>query len=593
MSNLGANLGSNLGIDAERLWDSLMETAQIGGTPDGGIARLTLSDDIRRVRDWLSGQCAALGMTMVVDEVGNMFATRPGTNSDLPAIAMGSHLDTQPTGGKFDGVLGVLAGLEVLRTLDGAGYRTEAPLMLVNWTNEEGSRRTPAVLGSGIWAGVYSRDYGDARTDISGDTFGASLERIGYPRPCPRRCRPLRRHVRAAYRAGPDPRGRGARIGVVQGIQGMRWFELTLTGMAAHTGSTPMRMRQNALLGMAQVIEGVERIAAAHEDAVGTIGFLEISPNSHNVIPGEVRAIDLRHPSDAVLDRMQAELETLVREVAAAVGLGHRLAPISCTAPVAFDAECIASVRAGARAAGHATRDIVSGAGHDAAHTAAVAPTTMIFVPSAGGLSHNPAGSTLPENARPARRCCSRRCWITTAAWPMPGICLPGTRIPIRRVPKDECRKDGGRMTARPCPLQSRDQQLFSGADAAASFSPKMGAEALAAADGYPAAIGAFHAFARSIDARIEVPVLAHAMPSGPVEDEAFETMAQAIVAAVGRGCGEHPAGPARRHGAPAAMTMARASCCVGSGRRHRACPSAWRWTCMAISPRPCWTIAT
>ena len=402
MSNLGANpgsnLGSNLGIDAERLWDSLMETARIGGTPDGGIARLTLSDDDRRVRDWLAGQCAALGMTMVVDEVGNMFATRPGTKPDLPAIAMGSHLDTQPTGGRFDGVLGVLAGLEVLRTLDGAGYRTEAPLMLVNWTNEEGSRFAPAMLGSGIWAGVYSRDYGETRADISGDTFGASLDRIGYRGPARAGAVRFGAMFELHIEQGPILEAEGARIGVVQGIQGMRWFELTLTGMAAHTGSTPMRMRRNALLGMAQVIEGVERIALAHEDAVGTIGFLDISPNSHNVIPGEVRAtVDLRHPSDAVLDRMQAELEALVREAAAAVGLGHRLEPISCTAPVAFDAECIASVRAGARAAGHATRDIVSGAGHDAAHTAGVVPTTMIFVPSAGGLSHNTAESTLPE----------------------------------------------------------------------------------------------------------------------------------------------------------------------------------------------------
>ncbi len=171
---------SNLNIDAGRLWDSLMKTAEIGGTPDGGIARLTLSDDDRRVRDWLAGECAALGMSLIVDEVGNMFATRPGRRADLAAIAMGSHLDTQPTGGKFDGVLGVLAGLEVIRTLDAAGFQTDAPLMLVNWTNEEGSRFSPAMLGSGIWAGVYDRAYGDARADAGGELFGACLERIGY-----------------------------------------------------------------------------------------------------------------------------------------------------------------------------------------------------------------------------------------------------------------------------------------------------------------------------------------------------------------------------------------------------------------------------
>ncbi|QEU07094.1 Zn-dependent hydrolase [Paracoccus yeei] len=388
---------SNLNIDAERLWDSLMQTAEIGGTPDGGIARLTLSDDDRRVRDWLAQQCAALGMTLQVDEVGNMFATRPGRRADLPAIAMGSHLDTQPTGGKFDGVLGVLGGLEVLCTLDAAGYQTEAPLMLVNWTNEEGSRFSPAMLGSGVWAGVYSRDHADARLDATGDSFGASLDRIGWRGPLKAGAIRFGAMFELHIEQGPILEDEGAQIGVVQGIQGMRWFDLVLTGTAAHTGSTPMGMRRNALLGMAQVIAGIDRIAKAHDGAVGTIGYLDISPNSHNVIPGEVRAtIDLRHPSDAVLDVIEAEVAALAAETAAGAGLDQRLVPISRTAAVAFDADCIASVRAGAQAAGFSTRDIISGAGHDAAHAAAVAPTTMIFVPCAGGLSHNPAESTEP-----------------------------------------------------------------------------------------------------------------------------------------------------------------------------------------------------
>lgn len=389
---------SNLMIDAERLWGDLMRTAEIGGTPDGGIARLTLSDDDRRVRDWLGEQCDALGLEMTVDEAGNMFATRPGARSDLPAIAMGSHLDTQPTGGKFDGVLGVLAGLEVLRTLDAAGYRTEAPLMLVNWTNEEGSRFSPAMLGSGIWAGVYSREYGDARADVTGDTFGASLDRIGYRGKAKAGAVCFGAMFELHIEQGPILEAENRQIGVVQGIQGMRWFDLTMTGVAAHTGSTPMGMRRNALLGMAQVIEGIDRIAKSHPGAVGSIGFLDISPNSHNVIPGKVRAtIDLRHPSDAVLDAMETEVAALVQRAAGAVGLDCSFDPISRTAAVAFDPGCIASVRAGAKAAGHTTRDIISGAGHDAAHAAAVAPTTMIFVPCAGGLSHNPAESTRPE----------------------------------------------------------------------------------------------------------------------------------------------------------------------------------------------------
>lgn len=387
---------SNLTIDADRLWDSLMQTAEIGGTPDGGIARLTLSDDDRQVRDWLARHCAALGMRLQVDEVGNMFATRPGRRADLPAIAMGSHLDTQPTGGRFDGVLGVLGGLEVLRTLDAAGYQTEAPLMLVNWTNEEGARFAPAMLGSGVWAGVYSRDQADARQDASGDSFGASLDRIGWRGTEKAGAVRFGAMFELHIEQGPILEAEGAQIGVVQGIQGMRWFDLILTGTAAHTGSTPMGMRRNALLGMAQVIAGIDRIAKAHDGAVGSIGHLEVSPNSHNVIPGAVRAtIDLRHPSDAVLDAIEAEVAALVAEAAAEAGLQHRLVAISRTAAVVFDPDCIASVRAGA--AGFATRDIISGAGHDAAHAAAVAPTTMIFVPCAGGLSHNPAESTRPE----------------------------------------------------------------------------------------------------------------------------------------------------------------------------------------------------
>ena len=388
---------SNLNIDAGRLWDSLMKTAEIGGTPDGGIARLTLSDDDRRVRDWLAGECAALGMSLIVDEVGNMFATRPGRRADLAAIAMGSHLDTQPTGGKFDGVLGVLAGLEVIRTLDAAGFQTDAPLMLVNWTNEEGSRFSPAMLGSGIWAGVYDRAYGDARADAGGELFGACLERIGYRGTARAGSVRFGAMFELHIEQGPILEAEEVQIGVVQGVQGMRWFDLVLTGTAAHTGSTPMGMRQNALLGMARVIEGIDRIAKSHPDAVGTIGYLGISPNSHNVIPGEVRAtIDLRDPSDATLDVMEAAVAALVRDVAAGIGLEYRLEQISRTAPVIFDPGCIASVRAGARAAGFSTRDIISGAGHDAAHTALVVPTTMIFVPCAGGLSHNPAESTLP-----------------------------------------------------------------------------------------------------------------------------------------------------------------------------------------------------
>ena len=386
---------SSIAINADRLWNSLMETARFGGTADGGIARLTLSDEDRQVRDWLAARCRELGMTVTVDEVGNMFALRPGRRDDLLPIAMGSHLDTQPTGGRFDGVLGVLSALEVVRSLDDAGITTEAPLMVVNWTNEEGSRFSPAMLGSGVYAGVYTPEHCAARVDVGGVAFGTALERIGYRGDAAAGSVRLGALFEVHIEQGPILDAEGIAIGVVQGVQGMRCFDLILTGVAAHTGSTPMSMRTDALLGMARVIAGIEAIALRHPDSVGSIGFVEVQPNSHNVIAGQVRAtIDLRHPDDAVLDRVEAETEALVAEAARERGLEATLTPVARTAAVVFDAECIASVRAAAQAAGLTTRDIVSGAGHDAVHIARILPTTMIFVPCEKGLSHNPAESS-------------------------------------------------------------------------------------------------------------------------------------------------------------------------------------------------------
>lgn len=387
---------SNLNINADRLWQSLMETARIGGTPDGGIARLTLGEDDARIRSWLADQTRALGMDLVVDEVGNMFATLPGRNPDLPPIAMGSHLDTQPTGGKFDGILGVLGGLEVLRSLKDAGFVTEAPLMLVNWTNEEGSRFSPAMLGSGVWAGVYSRAEADARQDAEGHTFGAALDAIGWRGTAPAGSQRFAAMFELHIEQGPVLEAEDRQIGVVTGVQGLRWFEARLTGDAAHTGSTPMTMRRNALLGAARVIEAVDAIGLKHAPhAVATVGFLDVTPNSNNVIPGQVDfTIDLRHPEDAVLAQMETELRTAFDLAAAGIGLDATLRRISKVDAVRFDADCIASVRAGVEKNGLSSREIISGAGHDAVHTAAIAPTVMIFVPSEGGLSHNPAEKT-------------------------------------------------------------------------------------------------------------------------------------------------------------------------------------------------------
>ena len=391
----------NLTIDGKRLWDTLMDTARFGATEKGGLCRLTLSDSDRQVRDWFKAQCAALGLPVTIDDMGNMFARRPGTaRNDLPPIAMGSHLDTQPTGGKFDGVLGVLAALEAMRTLVAAGYATNAPIEIVNWTNEEGARFAPPMLASGVFAGVFSRDYAYARTDRDGKTFGGELERIGYKGDTPAGGQQKRFSAmfELHIEQGPILEAEGKSIGVVQGAQGVRWYEITVTGQEAHTGATPMTMRKNALLGAARMIERVDAIARAHPpDAVGTVGLIESRPNSRNVVPGDVFfSVDFRHPDESMLDTMEAELRAALPAVLTPLGLTFSETCIWSAAPVKFSAQLIDCVRAGAAAAGLSTRDMISGAGHDACYVSRVAPTTMIIVPSAFGVSHNEAESTAP-----------------------------------------------------------------------------------------------------------------------------------------------------------------------------------------------------
>ncbi len=387
---------TNLKIDPQRLWDTLMETARIGGTAKGGIRRLTLTEEDRQVRDWFRTQCEALGCTVAIDDVGTMFARRPGKDPDALPIAMGSHLDTQPTGGKFDGVLGVLAGLEVLRTLHAMEYQTNAPLELVNWTNEEGSRFAPAMLASGVYAGAFTREEAYGKRDRDGVSFAEALDSIGYRGPEPVGQRRFGAMFELHIEQGPILENENRMIGVVTGVQGIRWYEVTVTGQDAHTGATPMYLRKNALLGAARVIEAVDAIAHAHApDAVGTVGLIENRPNSRNVIPGEVFfTVDLRHKDEAVVDVMEAEFRAALERCLTPLDLTWQEAMIWSSPAVAFAPELIACVREGAAVAGYETRDLVSGAGHDAAYIARVAPTTMIFVPCAGGVSHNEAESS-------------------------------------------------------------------------------------------------------------------------------------------------------------------------------------------------------
>jgi N-carbamoyl-L-amino-acid hydrolase len=383
----------NLVINPERLWDELMETAQIGANEKGGICRLTLTDLDAQVRKWFRTRCESLGMTVSVDDMGVMFARRAGQRDDVPPIGLGSHLDTQPTGGKFDGVLGVLGALEAVRTMVEADYQTYAPIEVINWTNEEGSRFQPACVASGVFAGAFTREWATGRADTEGVTFGDALEAIGYRGTEPCGQHPLSAFFELHIEQGPLLEAESKEIGVVTGVQGVRWYEVNVVGQSAHTGATPMHLRKNALVGAARLVERVEQIAHAHAPlAVGSVGYVQVKPNSTNVVPGEVFfTVDLRHPEATVLDQMEQILIASLAEICDPLGLNTTMTRIWENAPVRFDAGCIAAVREGVAQSGYSSRDIISGASHDAAYVSRVAPTAMIFVPCLGGVSHNEA----------------------------------------------------------------------------------------------------------------------------------------------------------------------------------------------------------
>lgn len=390
----------NLRVNAARLWSTIMETARIGGTPKGGICRLTLTDYDCEVRDWFAAACRDAGCTVAVDDLGNMFARRPGRDNSLPPIGIGSHLDTQPTGGKFDGVLGVLAALEVVRTLNDAGIETNAPIEIVNWTNEEGSRFAPAMLCSGVFGGAFTKEYAYSREDRTGKTFGEELERIGYKGAEPCGARKLSAFFELHIEQGPILEDEGKEIGIVTGVQAIRWFEATVTGEESHAGSTPMGSRKDALLAAARMIEAGNAIALKHPPAVLTVGLIESHPNSRNVIPGSVFfTVDLRHPEAAMLDTIEAELSRELPAIAARSKVGLEFTRTWDSAPVRFDAGCIAAVRDSAASLGLSAREIVSGPGHDSVYVSRVAPASMIFVPCERGISHNEAERIEPGQA--------------------------------------------------------------------------------------------------------------------------------------------------------------------------------------------------
>jgi N-carbamoyl-L-amino-acid hydrolase len=391
--------GSNLRINGERLWDTIMEMAKIGPGVKGGNRRLTLTDVDRQGRDLFRSWVEKAGCKLAVDTMGNMFARREGADPLLPPVMVGSHLDTQPTGGKYDGVLGVLSGLEIVRTLNDLGIKTKHPIEVVNWTNEEGSRYAPAMIASGVFAGVYTQDYAYGLKDSEGKLFGEELKKIGYVGGEPVGKRPLKAFFELHIEQGPILEAESVDIGVVTHGQGQRWFDVKLTGFESHAGTTPMPRRRDALVGAARLVEAVNDIALKNAPhAVGTVGVLNPYPGSRNVIPGSVSmTIDFRHPVDTTLSEMKEALSKAVETICADGKLTAEVEEVFYYAPVEFDRDCVAAVRRAAERLGYSHRDIVSGAGHDACYVARVAPTSMVFCPCVDGISHNEEEEIHPQ----------------------------------------------------------------------------------------------------------------------------------------------------------------------------------------------------
>lgn len=390
----------NLAIDAGRLWQSLMDMAEIGATPAGGVCRLALTDSDRTARDRFIAWCREAGCTIRVDHMGNIFARRAGLDGTLPPILTGSHLDTVPTGGKFDGALGVLAGLEVLRTLESAGYRTRAPLEVVAWTNEEGSRFAPVMMSSGVFAGAIPIETAMASADKDGLKLGDELCRIGYAGPEPVGGQPIAAYFELHIEQGPVLEREATDIGVVTGVQALRWYEVRLTGQEAHAGTTPMDARRDALVGAAEIITASNRFAReAGPAARATAGYIEAKPNGRNVVTGEVLlCLDFRHPDDAALLGMEKALEAEIEAVKVRHALACDVRRVTHAPAVKFDERCVGLVRKSAETLELRARDMVSGAAHDAVYVSRVAPTAMIFVPSKDGLSHNEREWTAPAD---------------------------------------------------------------------------------------------------------------------------------------------------------------------------------------------------
>ena len=397
----GSSMTSNgiARVDGNRLWESLMEMARIGATPGGGVGRIALTELDREARDLFVSWCEASACRVRVDRMGNIIARRDGSDTALAPVMTGSHLDTQPLGGRFDGIYGVLAGLEAIRSMNDAGVTTRAPIEVVVWTDEEGVR-FPGMLASGVFAGVYSLEEALARTDADGVSIAEALQAIGYAGAEPVGGTLPRAFIEAHIEQGPILESEGKTVGVVKGAQGQRCFRVTVTGEEGHAGTLPMELRKDALLGAARMVDAINAIAFRHDPhPVITVGSMSVRPNSPNTIPGQTRfSIDSRHPDNDVLATVEQQMREACTAIASASDLQLEFAPVSERASVSFDQDCIRSVREAAEKLSIPHRDIYSGAGHDACNLALAVPTGMIFVPCERGISHNERENAKPED---------------------------------------------------------------------------------------------------------------------------------------------------------------------------------------------------
>jgi N-carbamoyl-L-amino-acid hydrolase len=389
-----------MNINSNRLWASLMDLAKIGATPKGGVRRLALSELDGQARDLFIRWCKEDGCTVSIDGIGNIFARRPGKDDALPPIITGSHIDTQPSGGKFDGNYGVMSGLEVVRTLNDNRIQTQAPVEVAVWTNEEGSRFTPVMMGSGMFIGAFALESTLQQKDLEGISVGEALNKIGYAGPAKIGGRPVGAYFEAHIEQGPILEDTKKVLGVVTGALGLRWYDAVVTGQDAHAGPTPMRLRHDAMVAAAKMVAEINALAYRYQpDGRGTVGFMQVKPNSRNVIPGEVRfSVDLRHAEDAQLEKMEAEMRAKCAELAQAQNVEVAIERVANYPACRFDESCVSAVRNAAQKLGLSHMDIVSGAGHDAIYMARVAPTSMIFVPCEGGISHNEIENAKPED---------------------------------------------------------------------------------------------------------------------------------------------------------------------------------------------------